>query len=275
MNNREEDIRQHYLQASESVKSAQNTFQTELAAVPTSLWSSITGKTGRGMDKANQALENLRLAEQRYDASFVQLMAFHDQMTQLVKRIAKLDMTRTDLNEIIPIMVEAVKLLSSMKSHWDELVRFFDKLSNRAKVTLEASLKNFVNWMKEAQAMGPNELTPYIRSFYMDYLKEDALAIHSEAHLLYIMARSYFDVSNEFLMGQLAGLAKLLTASTPEEQMELNKALEIETEKVQLSIASLTRQHKAEYLVASKNRRADLESFIQHAVLQLLEENIG
>jgi hypothetical protein len=275
MNNRENDLREHYLQASIAVKSAQELYQNKFAGIPTSFFSTVLGSRDRGKKDAETALQNLRQAEQRYDAAYLQIMAFHDKMTQLVIRIASLNMTQIDLNEIIPIMVEAVNLLSQVKSHWDQLVRFFDKLSNRAKVTLEASLKNFVNWMKEAQLMGPNDLTPYIRSFYLDYLKEDALAIHSEAHLLYIMARSYFDVSNEFLMTQLAGMAKLLTAATPEERMELNKALQVETEKVQLSIRSLTRQRQAEYLMASQTRQADLEHFIQNAQLQSLEESIG
>ena len=202
-------------------------------------------------------------------------MAFHDKMTQLIIRIASLNMTQIDYNEIIPIMVEAVNLLSQVKSRWDELVRFFDKLSNRAKITLDGSLRNFANWMKEAQLMGPNDLTPYIRSYYLDYLKEDALAIHSEAHLTYITARSYFDISNEFLMPQLAGLARLLTAKTPEERIELNTQLQIETEKVQLSVRSLTQQRKSEYLIANENRRAELELYIQNAQLESLEGVVG
>ncbi|CAF4001736.1 unnamed protein product [Adineta steineri] len=300
LNNKEVDIRQRYEAAVADVKSAQDTYKDQLSKIP-DVWEALaanvvgavvgavntivasTGKpqcavkncgppmqdySNHGVAGAESALNNLQAAQKRYDEIFLELMQHHDRITQVMVRIASLDMAKLEYEELIPIMQEAVQYLDEIKVHWGRLLRFFDGLRVRVKASVNGSLKNFVDWMTQAQATGEDELTPVYRAFYLEFMKEDIIGIHREAHLLYIMSRTYYDVSTEYLMDQLAGLNKLLVATTDEQRNLLKNELMRDTDTVRLKVQKLSEMRKKEYLQANQNRQHELEQFIEEAITQ-------
>lgn len=301
LNNKEADIRSRYEAAAAQVKQAQELYKEELSKIP-NVWESIVSNIvgavantinhatsslnpscmlrdcgaskpqGNGVSGVESTLDFLRQAQQRYDEIFLELMKHHDRVTQVMIHIAALDMSKLEYEELIPIMQEAVEYLNEIKVHWGKLLMFFDGLRVRVKASVNGSLKNFVAWMKEAQASGEDALTPVIRAYYLEFMKEDTIIIHREAHLLYIMSRTYYDVSREFLMDQLAGLNKLLVAATDEQRNALKNELMRDTDTVRLKVRRLAEMRKQEYLQANQNRQHELEQFIAGT---MLGENIG
>jgi len=300
LNNKEADIRRRYEASIAEVKQAQELYKDQLSKIP-NVWEALAANvvgavvgtintlisantnpacmvkdcsppiqdySNHGVASAQSALNNLQAAQKRYDDIFLELMQHHDRITQVMIRIASLDMNKIEYEELIPIMQEAIQYLDEIKVYWGRLLRFFDGLRIRVKTSVNGSMKNFVDWMKQAQATGEDELTPVIRAYYLEFMKEDTIAIHREAHLLYIMSRTYYDVSTEYLMDQLAGLNKLLVAKTDDERNRLKNELMRDTDAVRLKIRRLSEARKQEYLLANQNRQHELEQFIDESITQ-------
>lgn len=87
--------------------------------------------------------------------------------------------------------------------------------------------------MKSTQGMDKDFLTQQIRAYYLDMLKDDVIGIHRESHLLYIISKTYYDVSTENMMDQLASLAKMVVASSDQERNTLKNQLMQDIETVQ------------------------------------------
>ncbi len=97
-------------------------------------------------DKAKLAMENLQLAEDQYHKTFVELMAHHDNMTQVMVQLASLDMTKIDYEQLIPILQQAIKYLSEIRVHWGKLIEFFDNLRIRVQVEGEFNDRS-LHWL--------------------------------------------------------------------------------------------------------------------------------
>ncbi|CAF2625332.1 unnamed protein product [Rotaria sp. Silwood2] len=243
--------------------------------MPDAIGSTAEAAAQNAIAKAQQARLALQEAEARYDAIFKELMTHHDKMTQVMVQLASLDMTKIDYEQLIPIFKEAITYLSEIRKHWGRLIEFFDNLRIRVQITVKNSFTKFVDWMKTTIGMGDDYLTKEIRAMYLDMLKENIIEIHREAHLLFIMSKTYYDVSRENMMDQLASLAKMVMASSDEERNQLKDELMRDTNTVQTKVNRLALQRKIEYEEANTQRQHEIEAFIQQATLGELEEGIG
>ncbi|CAF1271198.1 unnamed protein product [Rotaria sordida] len=227
------------------------------------------------LQRANLALSALQLAEEQYQKTFVEMMDHYDNMKEIMVELASLDMTKIDFEQLIPIFQNAIKYLSEIRVHWGRLIGFFDTLRIRVQIVVKNSFTKFVEWMKTAQGMGNDFLTQEIRAYYLDMLKEDVVGIHREAHLLYIMSKTYYDVSTENMMDQLAGLAKMVVASSDDERNQLKNELMQDTKVVQDKVRRLALQRKNEYELANEQRQQEIEQYIQQISLEALGVGIG
>ncbi|CAF4117340.1 unnamed protein product [Rotaria sordida] len=159
------------------------------------------------------------------------------------------------------------KTFVEMMDHYDNMKEIM--------IVVKNSFTKFVEWMKTAQGMGNDFLTQEIRAYYLDMLKEDVVGIHREAHLLYIMSKTYYDVSTENMMDQLAGLAKMVVASSDDERNQLKNELMQDTKVVQDKVRRLALQRKNEYELANEQRQQEIEQYIQQISLEALGVGIG
>jgi hypothetical protein len=128
--------------------------------------------------------------------------------------------------------------------------------------------------MKSAHETDRDSLTQQIRIFYLDMLKENVVGIFRESHLLYIMSKTYYDVSSEYMMSQLAGLAKMIAASSGDERNQLKSQLMQDTQTVQNKISSLALQRKNEYDMANERRQQEIEQYMQGISSELPEATV-
>jgi tetratricopeptide (TPR) repeat protein len=128
-----------------SAKSCSNGLVKSCLAEP--IGSTAKNMNKAALEKANLAMEALKLAEEQYRTTFVELMAHYDNMTQMIVQLASLDMTKIDYEQIIPILQQAIKYLSEIRVHWGKLIEFFDNLRIRVQVERalsDLSLHHFV-----------------------------------------------------------------------------------------------------------------------------------
>ena len=95
-------------------------------------------------------------------------------------------------------------------------------------------------------------------------LVQSATEIDRDSHELFLVAKSYFDVSSEFLINQAAGLADLLLLQTDGERDTRLKILANQrtaiSNRVMEIAAERWRMHQAEFLERQQEYAAMLES---------------
>ncbi|CAF1235197.1 unnamed protein product [Rotaria sordida] len=233
------------------------------ATVPPASSSSVPTSSDSSQNEkfvAEMAKDRLMDAEQRYDATFMEYKEHLQEMAKLMGKMARLDMTRINYQQILELMREALSLLAKIREQWNQLVLFFAEIAVRAEIALGGTLGPFIDQATQAGAI---DLSQEERLFYVDLLKAQAVNIHKVSYDLFIMSRTYVDMSNSFLMKRLAGLSQMLTTNDDNERMRLLNQLSHETTVGQDKIISLVNERKANYTQAVAKRRLELDTFIQ------------
>ncbi|CAF2512222.1 unnamed protein product [Rotaria sp. Silwood2] len=209
---------------------------------------------------AQLSLNRLQSAETRYDKIFDQLKQNQQELAKLMGKIASLDMTRIRYKEILELLREALHLLARIREQWGQLVLFFAEIATRAEITLSGTLGPFIT---QAGQAGSESLSLEERLFYVDLLKAQAEEIDSQSQMLYLMSRTYVDMSTNYIMGRLSGLSKMLLAGDDSERNRLITQLTQETQTSQQAIMDLVTQRKTNYQNALRKRRIELQNFIE------------
>ncbi len=68
------------------------------------------------------------------------------------------------------------------------------------------TLENYISAITDADVMG-KPLDPSDKTLFVTMLVEAAADIDRDTHLLFLMAKTYTDVSNEYMVNQIAGLS--------------------------------------------------------------------
>lgn len=132
-------------------------------------------------------------------------------------------------------------------------------------------VNDFANVIQQAQK--DNLLvSPLEREFFTEMLVPAATTIESGAHLLYIMAKTYYTVSSEYMINQIAGIGKLLLLQTDDERnAQLRQAL-ANTTATSIQITQLAQERHELYLQQTHNRQAEYTAYIESLANYNLEQ---
>lgn len=137
------------------------------------------GPGGNERFEACLAKEALRDAENRYDQIFGELMKYHEEMAQLMGKMASLNLQEISFTEILELLKQGIQILAKIREHWSSLVQFFAALSLRAEVVLNDSFDKFVYYAEQAEDMiGYGDITKEEREFFRGDLEEQAARIN-------------------------------------------------------------------------------------------------
>jgi hypothetical protein len=81
-------------------------------------------------------------------------------------------------------------------------------------------------------AGGGNDLEQAYRLKLIDDLKDDTYSIHGQSHVLFVLARTSYDVSGKYLISQLATLSSMLISPSTKEREKLRLDLQTDTDTV-------------------------------------------
>jgi uncharacterized protein YdbL (DUF1318 family) len=225
----------------------------------------FSGNYGNERFKAYLQLQMLRDAEARYDQIFGEMLKYHEQMKQLMSRMATLNLQEINYQDILELLKEGIKILAKVREQWGRLVQFFSLVSVRAEVALNQTLVPFVSYAKEAESMiEGGGLSQEDRKFFLDLLQDQAVQINRVAYFLYTLSRTYFDVSTRFLMDRLAGLSRMLATSDEAERQQLLLDLQRQTNEAQDAIKQIAQQRREEYGRLVDARKNELQGYINN-----------
>ncbi|CAF2109589.1 unnamed protein product [Rotaria magnacalcarata] len=201
----------------------------------------------------------LQDARKRSEASRIQLQKNMDDMSDLVGKIALLDLKRVNYAQLLYYMREALVLLGTTRQTWAQLILFFSTIANQVEIALSGTLSPFI---KQIEMATNGELSVDERSFFVELLKDQSVNIHETSHSLFIMSRTYVDMSNEFLMPRLAGLSHMFAGKDDDERTALNRQLAAETKVTQDKVKALIEERKIVYATMVETERTKLKIYL-------------
>ncbi len=101
----------------------------------------------------------------------------------------------------------------------------------------------------------------------IDAIKE----IERSADLLYIMSRTYYDVSDEFMMNQIANIHGLLLLETDSERTTLISQLNRSSSDTTMKIINLVRERQHEYTERNNFRQQQYIDFLSNWTVEDIE----
>jgi hypothetical protein len=224
----------------------------------------FSGTGGSERYKASLALANLRYAESRSDQIFGEMMKYHEEMKDLVGKMAMLNLKEINFKQILQLLKEGIKLLGKIREQWGKLVQFFSLVAIRAEVALNQTLVPFVQYAKEAEkTIGEGGMSKEDREFFLSLLQDQAVDINKVAYFLYTLSSTYFDVSTKFLMNRLAGLAQMLATDNATEREKLLVDLRNQANQASDAIKVMAQQRREDYTRLVDARKRELDDMIK------------
>ncbi|CAF1019384.1 unnamed protein product [Adineta steineri] len=199
------------------------------------------------MDKANLALQRLREAEEAHKIQFEQHLLEQNNLAAIMREMTQLNLTKLNTEEIGAILINATKQIIDIRVQWSKLVHFFSKVSVQADTTQKIIVAEFIEVIEVTQ-LDNEPLSDADRAFFLELIIPTVSLIDRESSLLYSMAVTYYKVSGEYMLDQIAGVTALIVTETVEERhKQLELASNLTTTNSQ-KVAALATQMRAQFV---------------------------
>lgn len=215
------------------------------------------GSSDNEVLRARVAQQQLVGMRQRQDAYAAELSQLLEQARLTSSKMLAVDLSTLNYQQIIVMLKDAFELLDKLRQQWHHIVLFFQEMSERVKYMVEHSLRRFLQTASVAQGEDIALRLQFIRD-----LKGDTFSIHSQAYTLYVLSRTYYDVSSKYLMGRLSTLSNMLVSRSETERNEMMQVLKTEAEQSLEQINGLILERKQTFDQELKKRYTELNELI-------------
>lgn len=128
--------------------------------------------------------------------------------------------------------------------------------------------------IKDAQAHGVL-MEPSDRELFAEILSVTCQEIERGAHLLYVMSKTYYDISSEHMIGQINTINTLMYIGNAADRSAYLKSLASNTTTTSERIKTLAQTRQNEYALGNQARQKEYEKFLAKLELEDLDILIG
>jgi hypothetical protein len=118
-------------------------------------------------------------------------------------------------------------------------------------------------------------LDPTDREFFVEILSDICQEIERGAHLLYVMSKTYYDISSEYMVNQITSIHTLLLLQTDKERTFYLQSLSSNINSTAIKIIQLAQERQNEYTSRNKARRQEFERFLAEAAKEDLKNSVN
>jgi hypothetical protein len=201
----------------------------------------------------------LRNIQQLHEIRNAEVRKLSDDITDLVLRMTRLGIDEIHFKDIIEVLHQAVRLLSVIKKNWSELVIFFNNIATGIEVSITNVLQPFLDYAEEAPTAHKNAIDRRILIQSIETLGKNVV---DESRLIFLISRTYVDVSTKYLLKKLAGLSKLMLTNEKERGTMLEQ-LKNEEEATEKEVRELISQRRRVFQEHASKREKQLENLHQ------------
>ena len=225
-------------------------------------------------EKAELALKQLLAAEAKYDEWYSKMLEKQNKLAGIIMQISLLDLSQTDYQSTIDILISATLELGEIQKQWTNMTSFFTALAIRAEATRETILYEFIETIKNVTLIS-GVLDDADREFFVWAMQDTADDIDRGAHLLYLMATTYYDISNKYIINQISEMTGLVVTQTDSERQSRLKKLAQDTLDTSGKVSRMALDRKQQYEQRNQARQREYERYLQQVTLNEITPSIG
>lgn len=140
--------------------------------------------------------------------------------------------------------------------------------------SIQIIITDFVQAIKEANT-ADLLLQQSDRELFTEILSYTSQDIERQAHLLFIMSKTYYDISTEYIIGQMITANSVMFLATDAERTRALQSLASNATVISQKITQLAGQRQYEYKLRNNARRQEFERFLMTATFQEMSISIG
>ena len=148
-----------------------------------------------------------------------------------------------------------------IRQHSDQLNRLIASISSQAESMAVSFVVQFI-WFIRTSILTGTILTPDTRAFILRMLVPKAIDIDRASDLLAMMMRTFFDVSEGYMMKEIAGSANQLLLPNDDQRRTYDRRLWKRFAEISMKVARLTQIREAKFVARNITRSAKYENFL-------------
>lgn len=125
-------------------------------------------------------------------------------------------------------------------------------------------MENFLGVIADAEKIN-QQLDMMDKILYITMLVEAATDIDRDSHLLFLMAKTYTDISSRYMESQIAGISGLLTIQTPSERELFLQSIANATVGIAEQIKGIATDRQSKYEDVNFARQLEYMEFIEES----------
>ncbi|XP_035283600.1 uncharacterized protein LOC118232631 isoform X2 [Anguilla anguilla] len=220
--------------------------------------------------KVEQSRAQLKDARESYEKHFNNIEEKKKELTEILVSLRNCAVKEIDFNTTIKILAQGLEAMGNVKEQWQKLVRFFQMVSNLIKTCLGTSLNDFVKTGEKAS----NKTFKYTsRMFLKDMIYNQAFYASNIASLVNMIAGTYTDVSNKYLMDAVSKLSKLMSLDVSKPEFISERANMVTScDQAEEGIRNLVKKNKQDFERKTMQRLEKIESELMAVLPPVSEE---
>uniref|UniRef100_A0A8C8VKH4 Uncharacterized protein n=1 Tax=Pelusios castaneus TaxID=367368 RepID=A0A8C8VKH4_9SAUR len=194
--------------------------------------------------KVEQSRKMMKSTQDEYQRSYDNFKKQNDELMEIMSAMEKCKVQEIDFKTAKEMLIKGLEALGKVKEQWEKMIRFFQMISNLIDSCLSRDIKEFVSSVSDVQKIENYSS----KSFVIDIIYTQAFNASNVAHLVHMIAETYTEVSNKYLMDRVSSLGRLIAmeAKDPKFQDERN-LLQTGCEEARQAIYKLVTEKKKEF----------------------------
>uniref|UniRef100_A0A3B1IQE6 Uncharacterized LOC103029820 n=1 Tax=Astyanax mexicanus TaxID=7994 RepID=A0A3B1IQE6_ASTMX len=215
-----------------------------------------------------QSEKLLKQTTERYDKYLENVERSSKELDNIVIELQGLIPKEMDFNKKIKVLAKGLAAMGNVRQQWENLVSFFQMLSNLIKTTLTVHLKNFNQTV---------DTTVKYNYTYSEFVKDQiymcALNASATAYMINMISTTYTEVSNSYLMTGISTLGRLMTMDpNGQEFIATIVTLKGNYTSAKDNISKLVTANKTNFKLKCQNRITQIQTVLYEVLPQISEE---
>ncbi|CAF4068347.1 unnamed protein product [Adineta steineri] len=202
----------------------------------------------------------------------------YESLTALLQEVIEAMTNTHEVNNSVlmnmNILVNATKEVSKIQQQWSQITRNMNILTIRVETIRETVLYELMDTIKNVTSMN-SEFGAADRRFFVSKMLDTLIEVEQDAQLLYIMAKTYYDVSSAYIVPQTYNITRLLLLQTDDERHSAMTQLDKTLLFTSAEISQIVFERTQQYQQRKQEIQEEYKQIIQQMMLDELAAGIG
>ena len=222
--------------------------------------------------KLETAQTGLQAAKDEFTESNKKMVEASGQFCKSIEELGKINLDNVSLVDIKKLLVKNLKALGLVKTEWEKLVRFFQKIANIIKFAMEENVNKFKSHVYKNQQRA---IDYKLSDMHRDILYQNANNVNKLAFVVSNLSGMFCEVSDLHIIDQVASLGHLIALDPEQERKAIqDKQYELkqQAKKASSSIKDRVEKRMVDFETKVDQRMTAIENQMK-VVMPVVEEN--